>query len=122
MLRQPGLRRDNTPEEAGTLVAAMLYPSHSTGSHGPIRAGISGQAGTYYKTANADVVCMPMIETVQAVADIDAILDVPGIDAVYVEPGDLGMSMGLPPAIDRDEPEILGHYETILRACERRGI
>ena len=46
----------------------------------------------------------------------------PGIDAVYVGPGDLGMSMGLPPAIDREEPEILGHYETILRACERRGI
>src|SRR4051794_30388667 len=112
----------NTPEKAGTLVAAMRYPPHGTRSHGPIRAGIYGEAGTYYKTANADVVCMPMIETVQAVADNDAILDVPGIDAVYVGPGDLGMPMGLPPAIGREEPEILGYYETILRACERRGI
>src|SRR4051794_41362573 len=56
----------NTPEKAGTLVAAMRYPSHGTGSHGPIRAGIYGEVGTYYKTANADVVCVPMIETVQA--------------------------------------------------------
>ena len=112
----------NTAEEARALVNAMRYPPMGARSHGPIRAGMYGEAGTYYKTANADVICMPMIETEQAVANIDAILDVPGIDAIYIGPGDLGMSMGLPPAIDREEPAILGHYETVLKACKKRGI
>lgn len=112
----------NTAEEAGSLVAATRYPPLGARSHGPIRAGIYGEAGSYYKTANADVICMPMIETRQAVENIDAILDVPGIDAIYIGPGDLGFSIGLPPAMDREEPEILGFYDTVLRACERRGI
>ena len=112
----------NTPEEARALVVAMRYPPLGARSHGPIRAGTYGEAGTYYRTANADIICMPMIETEQAVANIDAILDVPGIDAVYIGPGDLGLSMGMAPAIDREEPEILEHYETVLRACEKRGI
>ena len=112
----------NTAEEARALVSSMRYPPSGLRSHGPIRAGIYGEAGTYYKTANADVICMPMIETEQAVSNIDAILDVPGIDAVYVGPGDLGMSMGMPPAMDREEPVILRHYETVLKACEKRGI
>ena len=46
----------------------------------------------------------------------------PGIDAVYGGPGDLGMSMGLPPAIDREERKSWGTTRSILRACERRGI
>jgi 4-hydroxy-2-oxoheptanedioate aldolase len=112
----------NTPAEARALVSAMRYPPLGARSHGPIRAGIYGEAGTYYKTANNDVICMPMIETEQAVVNIDAILDVPGIDAVYIGPGDLGMSMGLPPAIDREEAAILRHYETVLKACQKRGI
>ena len=112
----------NTPDEARALVSAMRYPPRGARSHGPIRAGVYGEAGTYYKTANDDIICMPMIETEQAVANIDAILDVPGIDAVYIGPGDLGLSMGLPPAIDREEPEILRHYETVLKACDKRGI
>ena len=103
-------------------MVAMRYPPLGARSHGPIRAGTYGEAGTYYRTANADIICMPMIETEQAVANIDAILDVPGIDAVYIGPGDLGLSMGLAPALDREEPEILEHYETVLRACEKRGI
>ena len=112
----------NTPAEARALVSALRYPPLGARSHGPIRAGIYGEAGTYYKTANNDVICMPMIETEQAVVNIDAILDVPGIDAVYIGPGDLGMSMGLPPAIDREEAAILRHYETVLKACQKRGI
>jgi 4-hydroxy-2-oxoheptanedioate aldolase len=112
----------NTPDDARALVTAMRYPPLGARSHGPIRAGTYGEAGTYYKTANDDVICMPMIETAQAVANINEILDVPGVDAVYIGPGDLGLSMGLAPAMDREEPEILKHYETVLIACEKRAI
>ena len=112
----------NTPQEAKELVSYIRYPPIGARSHGPIRVGAYGEAGSYYQTANTDMICMPMIETETAVNNIDAIIDVAGVDAVYVGPGDLGFSIGLPPRIDREEPEILKFYERILRACERRGI
>ena len=43
-------------------------------------------------------------------------------DGVYVGPSDLGLSYGLPPKLDRDEPEILKAYDKILKACQSRGI
>ena len=62
-----------------------------------------------------------MIETQQAIDNLPAILDTPGIDAVYIGPSDLGFSMGLVPKLDRDEPKIMGIYETILRETKQRG-
>ena len=110
----------NTAGEAAALVAAMRYPPQGQRSNGPIRAGMYG--GTAYQaTANGEVLCIPMIETRQAVGNLDAILDVPGVDAVYIGPSDLGFSMGLPPLLDREEPEILAVYQTVLDATHRRG-
>ena len=63
-----------------------------------------------------------MIETQQAIDNLGAILDTPGIDAVYIGPSDLGFSMGLPPKLDRDEPKIMGIYETILKETKQRGL
>jgi 4-hydroxy-2-oxoheptanedioate aldolase len=115
----------NTPDEARRLVSACRYPPAGARSNGPIRAGIGsayGAAGTYQENANDQVLCIPMIETQEAIDNIDAILDVPGIDAVYIGPSDLGFSMGLKPILDREEPQIIAAYETILAACKRRGI
>ena len=112
----------NTPEEAAAFVAACRYPPLGTRSFGPIRAGIYGEAGTYFGTANDDVAVIPMIETRQALDNLDAILDVPGVDAIYVGPSDLGISLGLPPRMDREEPEMLGHYERLVKAARGRGL
>ena len=65
---------------------------------------------------------LPMIETRQAVENIDAILDVPGISGIYVGPSDLAFSMGKTPALDTEDPEQLGMYEVVLAACRQRGI
>ncbi|UFN50615.1 aldolase/citrate lyase family protein [Roseomonas sp. OT10] len=111
----------NTPEEAQAFVAACRYPPLGNRSFGPIRAGIYGEAGTYFGTANDDVAVIPMIETRQALDNLDAILDVPGVDAIYVGPSDLGISLGLPPRMDREEPEMLGHYERLVKATRSRG-
>ena len=113
----------NTREQAESLVAACRYPPLGARSFGPIRAGIYGQAGPgWTDTSNADVICMPMIETVQALDNLEAILDVPGIDAVYVGPGDLGLSLGLVPRLDREEPQVLEIYDRILKQTAKRGI
>ena len=89
---------------------------------GPIRAGMYGSAGTYQQTANDEIVLLPMMETKTAVENMEQILDVEGINGVYIGPSDLGFSYGLVPKLDRDEPEILKIYEKIVRECGKRGL
>ncbi len=112
----------NTAAEAKAFVDACRYPPEGLRSNGPIRAGIYGVSTGYQKTANTETLRIPMIETAQAVAGLEAILDVGGIDAVYVGPSDLGFSMGLIPILDREEPEILRAYERIVAETGKRGI
>ena len=112
----------NTVEQARNFVSYCRYPPAGARSNGPIRAGIYGVSTGYQKTANEEILCIPMIETQQAIDDLEHILDVPGIDAVYIGPSDLGFSMGLIPILDRDEPQILEAYDKILRETAKRGI
>jgi 4-hydroxy-2-oxoheptanedioate aldolase len=81
-----------------------------------------GEASSYQMTANDHVMVIPMIETQEAIDNIDAILDVPGIDMIYIGPSDLGFSLGLVPILDREEPQILGIYDKLLAATKKRGI
>ena len=53
----------------------------------------------YARTANQFVTTFAMIETVQAMDNLDAILAVDGIDAVYIGPADLGLSLGFAPTL-----------------------
>jgi 4-hydroxy-2-oxoheptanedioate aldolase len=112
----------NTPQEAKNLVAYAKYPPKGTRSNGPIRSGMYGSAGTYQQTANDEIVLLPMMETKTAVENMESILDVEGINGVYIGPSDLGFSYGLVPKLDRDEPEILKIYEKIIRECGKRGL
>ncbi len=111
----------NTSDDAAKFISYCKYPPNGARSNGPIRAAIYGTSGSYQSTANNEILCMPMIETRQAIDNLPAILDVAGIDAVYIGPSDLGFSMGLVPKLDREEPEILEIYETILKETKQRG-
>ena len=62
-----------------------------------------------------------MIETQEAIDNIDAILDVPGISGIYIGPSDLGLSLGLVPKLDREEPQILTIYDKLLAATKKRN-
>ena len=112
----------NTKAEAEQFVASCKYPPMGRRSNGPIRAGIYGVSTSYQATANDDTLCIPMIETQEAIDNLDAILDVPGISAVYIGPSDLGFSMGLIPILDREEKQILAAYDKIVTATKKRGI
>ena len=111
----------NTRAEAEAFVSACKYPPVGTRSNGPVRAAIYG-GPTYQQTANDEVLVLPMIETRTALDNLEAILDVPGIDAIYIGPSDLGFSLGLPPRLDREEPEVLRIYERLLQETGKRGI
>src|SRR4051794_19420028 len=53
----------NTEAEARALVQYAKYPPKGTRSNGPIRAGVYGEAGGYQKSANDEILVIPMIET-----------------------------------------------------------
>jgi 4-hydroxy-2-oxoheptanedioate aldolase len=76
---------------------------------------------SYQSTANSEVLVIPMIETQEGIDNIDEILSVPGISGIYVGPSDMGLSLGMIPILDREEPKILGIYETLLASCRKHG-
>jgi len=110
----------NSPAEAREAVRAARYHPEGARSWGPIRASL--YAGSdYYPAANAEVALIAMVETRQALDALDDILAVEGIDAVYVGPSDLSITLGLPPG-----PDSGGAFEDarvrIARACAARGV
>ena len=110
----------NSVAEAEAAVHACRYAPEGGRSFGPVRAAAIYE--NYFPRANAEVACIPMIETERAVADIDAILSVPGIDAIYVGPADLSVSLGLPPGNNDGEAAFDDALTTIVDACRRHGI
>jgi len=76
----------NTAGEARAFVDACLYPPAGKRSFGPVRAAPYGEAAAYQSSANDEILVIPMIETREAIDNIEAILDVPGISGIYVGP------------------------------------
>ena len=95
----------NTREEAQRLVQYARYAPLGARSFGPVRAGLVHGAD-YAEAANADTVVFAMIETAQALDNLDAICSVEGIDAVYIGPSDLSLSLGCKPVFDDVEPKV----------------
>ena len=112
----------NTASDAQAFARACMYPPLGSRSFGPVRARHYGGDVPYHEIANDAIIVLPQIETREAVDNIDAILDVPGIHGIYVGPGDLGLSLGLKPTLDREEPEILEIYRRLLAATSARGL
>ncbi|MFK7919823.1 MAG: HpcH/HpaI aldolase/citrate lyase family protein [Ilumatobacter sp.] len=111
----------NTAEQARRAVAACRYAPEGSRSYGPIRAKTVNGPG-YYSAANERVACIPMIETVEAISNLDEILAVPGIDAVYVGPADLSLTLGLAPQGDHPDESFQTALATIVAGCEAHGI
>jgi 4-hydroxy-2-oxoheptanedioate aldolase len=111
----------NTREQAEALVQACKYPPRGYRSWGPVRASIYAGAD-YGDRANEDIIVMPMIETAEALKNLDDILTVPGVDAVYVGPSDLSLALGCKPRLDQTDPPVVEAQQTIVEACKRHGI
>lgn len=111
----------NTVEEAQAAVAACRYPPAGARSHGPTVVGPRHPDG-YPAWAADHVACIPMIETAQALDNVDGILAVPGVDAVYVGPADLSISLGLPPGNNDDAAAFADALERIVARCTAAGV
>jgi 4-hydroxy-2-oxoheptanedioate aldolase len=109
----------NSPEEARLAAGACRYPPQGYRSWGPTRASL-GVPDYGPEQANRRVICAVMVETVAGLEQVDEIVAVPGIDAVFMGPSDFAISMGLPPR--SDEPEHRRRLEAVPSVCRQHGV
>jgi 4-hydroxy-2-oxoheptanedioate aldolase len=121
----------NTGDEARGAVAAMRYPPFS-GDPQPEPRGTRGRAPTnavwywgigymdYLRRADVwpldptgELLAVIQIETRRAVADIEEIIGVPGVGAIFIGPSDLSADFGLAPSDNQVEEAI----QKVLASC-----
>jgi 4-hydroxy-2-oxoheptanedioate aldolase len=93
----------NTAEQAAAVArAARYYPDGNRGaaSGRPHDYNIGVNGAESRRWLNENTLVIPMVEETEAVDNLDSILAVPGVDVLHVASGDLGQSMGYPPAAE----------------------
>src|SRR5215510_6205746 len=111
----------NTRADAEKLVSYVRYAPKGVRSFGPIRALLYG--GSDYAThANDTVIPFAMIETKQALENLDDILSVEGLDAIYVGPADLSLTLGCTPKFDQEEKPVLEAIDYIIGKAKKHGV
>jgi 4-hydroxy-2-oxoheptanedioate aldolase len=114
----------NNREEAARLVSYVRYPPQGVRSFGPTRVVFAAGAD-YGLHANEEVMCLAMIETAEAMANLDYIVTTPGLDGVYIGPADLTLGLTgrkYPTGFDREEPEMVEAIQTVLAKAHAAGI
>ena len=109
----------NSKEEAENAVKFCRYPPQGIRGFGPRRAGMFDP--DYFKTANDELLVTVQIETEEALKNLDDILAVPGIDACYIGPWDLSVSLGFGVPPDWKDPRYLAVFDRVLEAARRHG-
>lgn len=110
----------NSRAEAMAVVRACRYVPDGARSWGPVLAGLRHPDNRSW--AAETVAVIPMIETVEAISNLDDILSVPGIDAVYVGPADLAISLGLGPSGNEGNPVFDDALAAVVAGCRRHGV
>jgi len=86
----------NTAEQARSVVTAARFPPHGSRGASFARAAIFGENfQQYYRTANDEVIVVAMVEDIESVKNIEQIVAVAGVDALFFGPYDLSKSMGI---------------------------
>ena len=111
----------NTREDAQKLVAWTHYAPRGTRSFGPVRALLYGGAD-YPQHANDTIVTFAMIETAQALDNLDDILSVEGLDAIYIGPSDLSLALGCKPVFDDVDDKVAQAMDHILERAKAHGL
>ena len=112
----------NTKAEAEAMVRACKYSPLGDRSN----SGVRGEWGdfkdyrSYLNMVNEELVIIPMIETQQAIDNIDEILSVPGIDVLLVGPSDLSIELNVP--LDYPSDTYQAGLDKIASACKNHGV
>jgi len=103
-------------------VAATRYPPHGTRGWGPMRASqYTIDNDDYIERANDNILVSGLLETKEAVENLDEITSVPGLDALYIGMWDLCFSMGLNP-MEMPFPETDAVIERALEIGKKNGV
>jgi 2-keto-3-deoxy-L-rhamnonate aldolase RhmA len=111
----------NSAEEARNAVAACKYPPEGIrGLAGSPRAAYFGQNSMdYLKDANEEILVIIAVETGEAIANLDEILAVDGLDGIFIGPMDLATSMGY--FGDPSHPEVQQAIATVEEKTLKAG-
>lgn len=114
----------NTAEEARAAVAAAKYPPQGIRSVGGSLhcMNFGADPATYYRQANDEILVVVQCESPQSVDEAEAIMSVPGVDAVFVGPNDLLCQMGKTPRMESDEEEFVSAMSRLLEASKATGV
>ncbi len=110
----------DTPELARRFVAACRYPGAGNRSFGPARGLLYG-GPDYFDHADSHILALAMIESQEALDNLDAILDTPGLDGIYIGPNDLALSLGLRPGSETQD-RVADAIAVILAATLKRHL
>jgi 4-hydroxy-2-oxoheptanedioate aldolase len=111
-----------SPAEAAMVVSATRYPPAGSRSFGPLRAArYSLDYEEYLRTANDETIVALIVETAGAVAELDAIAAVPGVDVLYFGLFDLCLAFGLDPH-QLPHPGVDDVIDRALRAGVEHGV
>ena len=111
----------NTRADCEAFVGACRYAPQGYRSWGPVRGLIYG-GSDYFKHANDELLAIAMIESAQALENLDEIMSTDGLDAIYIGPNDLAISLGLEPQYAPKDRKLADAIDTILAAAKRHGI
>ena len=107
----------NSADQAEKLVQwGRYYPQGSRGLGFGRAQGYGLKVGEYLETANENILLAVQAESVEAVKNIEAIVQVEGLDAVLVGPYDLSASMSLPGQIDH--PDVKATIQRVADVCK----
>lgn len=109
-------------DEAVAAVAAMKYPPKGVRGWAPVRASDYGLDTQAYMTEYGDdrTLCLPQIEHIGAVRDIERICTIEGIDALVIGPMDLSASLGKLGQIH--DPEVEAAIERVCTAAREKDV
>jgi 2-keto-3-deoxy-L-rhamnonate aldolase RhmA len=108
-------------EDAERMVLSAKYPPEGRRSVGITRAHSYGMKfNEYISSANSDLILMAQIEHYEGVKNIDSILQVKGINAIFIGPYDLSSSMGLTGQVTH--LEVLDAIQIVKDKCRESGM
>lgn len=116
----------NDPDLARDFVDTMKYPPLGQRSWGAVRAHQlqedTRDGTTFLKDNNAETAAFAMIETRDALDNLEGILAVPGLDGVLVEPSDLSISLSDGAWVDSSSSELDVPLSRIASVCAERDL
>jgi 4-hydroxy-2-oxoheptanedioate aldolase len=115
----------NSRGDAEAFVAACRYPPTGNRSWGPFRAALQASTDAphnYFAEANDSIAAIALIETADGLANLEAILEVPGLDGVYLGASDLAVSHGGQPALDYFGAEAAARHDVLFEAARRKAV